>query len=391
MVEAPTPERPPKITPKIAVTQFLSGPGPVLDVRSPGEYADGHIPGAVSFPLFSNDERAEVGTCYKQQGRDAAVELGLELVGPKMVEFVRQAKVLTGPNKQVRVHCWRGGMRSGSMAWLLQTAGLLVTTLPGGYKAFRRWVRETLAEPRPIIVLGGMTGTAKTDILHALAAQGETVLDLEGLANHRGSSYGALLLPSQPRTEHFENLIATQWAQFPTDRPVWIEAESRQVGTCRIPDELMNQMEAAPTLEVTRPVDERCDLLVEIYGEADTESLVEATERVRRRLGGERTQTAIEHIRRGNLRAAVEILLLYYDKAYRYDLERRQKTIPQVNITGLTPDRAAQALLEKVRDWGWHSGKQTGTVHPAPSTASSIENSMSRSVSNHTSQVLPVP
>ncbi|MEO1589776.1 MAG: tRNA 2-selenouridine(34) synthase MnmH [Cyanobacteria bacterium J06632_22] len=342
--------------PSLSVTDFLTLPGPILDVRSPGEYADGHIPGAHSFPLFDNDERAAVGTCYKQQGRDAAVELGLEFVGPKMADFVRQAKALAGPDKPVRVHCWRGGMRSGSMAWLLQTAGLSVVTLSGGYKAFRRWVRETVAQPRPMIVLGGMTGTAKTDILQALCDRGEAVLDLEGLANHRGSSYGALLLPPQPRTEHFENLIALQWQSFPTDRPVWIEAESRQVGSCRIPNELMDQMEAAPTLEVTRPVRERCDLLVKIYGEADTESLVEATERVRRRLGGERTQAAVQYIRGGNLRAAVEILLLYYDKAYRYDLERRGKTIPQVDISGMCPDRAAAALLEKVQAWDWHGG-----------------------------------
>ena len=340
----------------LPTADFFTHPGPILDVRSPGEYADGHIPGAHSFPLFTNDERAEVGTCYKQQGRDAAVELGLEFVGPKMADFVRRATALAGPEKQVRVTCRRGGMRSGSMAWLLQTAGLQVVTLEGGYKAFRRWVRETVAQPRPIIVLGGMTGTAKTDILHALWERGEAMLDLEGLANHRGSSYGALLLPPQPRTEHFENLIAMEWAQFPTDRPVWIEAESRQVGHCRIPSELMDQMEAAPTLEVTRPVSERCDLLVKIYGEADTESLVAATERVRRRLGGERTQTAVDHIREGNLAAAVEILLMYYDKAYRYDLERRSKTIPQVDISGMFPDRAAAALLEKVQAWGWHTG-----------------------------------
>ncbi|MEO0541815.1 MAG: tRNA 2-selenouridine(34) synthase MnmH [Cyanobacteria bacterium P01_A01_bin.105] len=354
-----------------APAQFLTLPGPILDVRSPGEYADGHIPGAESFPLFTNDERAEVGTCYKHQGRDAAVELGLALVGPKMADFVRRAKALAGADKQVRVHCWRGGMRSGSMAWLLQTAGLQVTTLPGGYKAFRRWVRETVAEPRPIIVLGGMTGTAKTDILHALRDRGEPVLDLEGLANHRGSSYGALLLPPQPRTEHFENLIAMQWRQFPTDRPVWIEAESRQVGRCRLPDELMNQMEAAPTLEVTRPVSERCDLLVKIYGEADTESLVAATERVRRRLGGERTQAAVQFIRDGNLRAAVEILLMYYDKAYRYDLERRQKVIPTIDISGFSPEGAAAALLEKVQSWQWHPGGKKFPTVPLSETPGS--------------------
>ncbi|MEO0456342.1 MAG: tRNA 2-selenouridine(34) synthase MnmH [Cyanobacteria bacterium P01_A01_bin.114] len=341
------------MTQALTVEKFLNAPGVILDVRSPGEYEQGHLPGAFSFPLFSNEERAEVGTCYKQQGHEAAVELGLELVGPKMATFVRQAKPLA-PDQQVRVHCWRGGMRSGSMAWLLKTAGLEVVTLTGGYKAFRRWVRQLLATPKPIIILGGMTGTAKTDILHALAHYGQQVLDLEGLANHRGSSYGALGLPPQPSTEQFENLIAAQWQTFSPAQPVWIEAESRRVGTCRVPDELMQQMEQAKTLEIIRPLSERLDLLVEIYGQADTTALVEATERVRKRLGGQRTQAAVEHIREGNLRAAVEIVLTYYDRTYRYDLERRNLTIPQVEVAGLNPDRSAQFLLETVKGWGWY-------------------------------------
>ena len=175
----------------VSIDTFLQMTSPILDVRSPGEFDHAHIPTALSFPLFDNDERAQVGTCYKQQSRDEAVELGLELVGPKLAMFVATAKTLS-PERDVRVHCWRGGMRSGSMAWLLETAGFSVTTLTGGYKAFRHWVRETLAIPKPIISLGGMTGTGKTAILFALAEQGEQVLDLEGLAHHRGSSYGAL-------------------------------------------------------------------------------------------------------------------------------------------------------------------------------------------------------
>ncbi|NEP18002.1 MAG: tRNA 2-selenouridine(34) synthase MnmH [Leptolyngbya sp. SIO4C1] len=336
----------------LATEDFWQAPGTILDVRSPSEYQRGHLPGAISFPLFSDEERAAVGTCYKQQGREAAVELGLEFVGPKLVDFVRQAKALTA-KKQVRVHCWRGGMRSGSMAWLLETDGFEVATLAGGYKAYRRWVRQVLAKPQAIIVLGGMTGTAKTEILHALRHYGEQVLDLEGLANHRGSSYGALGLPPQPSTEQYENLIAAQWRDFQPQQPVWIEAESRRVGTCRVPDEVMTQMEQAHTLEITRTVEERLALLVKLYGQADTEELVAATERVRKRLGGQRTQAAVQHIRAGNLKAAVEIVLTYYDRTYRYDLERRNLTIPQVEVTGQDPDKSAQHLLETVKSWGW--------------------------------------
>jgi tRNA 2-selenouridine synthase len=331
----------------IDIHTFLQGAGPILDVRSPGEYAQGHIPGAVSFPLFTDAERAQVGTCYKQVGREAAVELGFDIAGPKCGEFIRTAKALA-PDRHLRVHCWRGGMRSGGMGWILELAGFTVHTLEGGYKAYRRWVRETLATPRPMVILGGMTGSGKTQILHELAALGEPVLDLEGLAHHRGSSFGALLLPPQPTTEHYENLLADQWAGFSGDRPIWLEAESRRVGTCRIPDELFAQMEAAPTVEVVRSVAERLDLLVAIYGEADTDGLVAATQRIRKRLGGDRSQTAIAHIRAGDLRAACAIILDYYDRTYRYDLERRGKVIPQVDIAGLSAAESARLLLEKL-------------------------------------------
>ncbi|MEM6252408.1 MAG: tRNA 2-selenouridine(34) synthase MnmH [Cyanobacteria bacterium P01_D01_bin.156] len=336
----------------LSIKNFWQAPGPILDVRSPGEYAQGHLPNAVSFPLFSDEERAQVGTCYKQQGKETAIEVGLELVGPKMAELVKQAKVLA-PERQVRVHCWRGGMRSGSVGWLLETSGLEVKLLEGGYKAFRRWVRTTLAWPRPIIVVGGMTGTGKTDILHALQQLGEQVLDLEGLANHRGSSYGALMQPPQPSTEQFENLIAAQWAQFNHQQPVWIEAESRQVGACRVPDEIMHQMEAAHTLEVVRTESERLKLLVEIYGQAEPEDLIAATERLSRRLGGLRTKTAVQHIRMGDLAAAAAVVLAYYDRTYRHDLDRRGKQIPKVDVSDMSALSAAKCLRSKLADWGW--------------------------------------
>ncbi len=328
----------------LTIEDFLQATGPILDVRGPSEHGHGHIPGAVSFPIFSDEERAQVGICYKESGQDAAVELGFDIVGPKCGDFVRAAKALA-PDRHLRVHCWRGGMRSGSMGWMLEMAGFNVKTLEGGYKAYRRWVRQVLKEPTPLIVLGGMTGTSKTQILHELAALGEPVLDLEALANHRGSSYGALMLPPQPSTEHYENLIAEQCVLLGTDRPIWVEAESRRVGTCRIPDEFFLQMEAAPTLEVLRSLEERLDLLVEIYGEADPQQLIKATERIRKRLGGQRTQTAVAAIYQGDLRTACSIILDYYDRTYRYDLERRNQTIPQVDLIGLSPAASARQLV----------------------------------------------
>lgn len=342
---------------QLDIDDFLASPefapefedAPILDVRSPGEFEQGHLPGAQSFPLFSNDERSQVGTCYTQKSREQAVELGFDLAGPKFGEMIRTAKALA-PEKIVRVHCWRGGMRSQSVAWMLNMAGFKTATLNGGYKAFRQWVRRTVATPKKIVLLGGMTGTAKTDILHALAEQGEQILDLEGYANHRGSSYGALCLPPQPSTEQFENLIADEWHRLDGEKPIWIEAESKRVGPCRVPAELFAQMETALALEVTRPVAERLDLLVEIYGQADTEELVAATERIRKRLGGQRTQAAVAHIREGNLAKAVEITLNYYDRTYRYGLEQRDRPVPEVDITGFSPTQAAQKLRHVLSD-----------------------------------------
>ena len=330
----------------LSINPFLAAPGLLLDVRSPAEHDQGHIPGAISFPLFSNEERAEVGTCYKQQGRDEAVELGLAIVGPKLLQFVQQAKQLA-PDRLLRVHCWRGGMRSGSMAWLLETAGFQIVLLEGGYKAYRHWVRTVLAAPRCIFTLGGMTGTGKTAILTELASQGEQTLDLEALASHRGSSYGSLGLPVQPSTEQFENWIASEWARFDLDRPVWVEAESRMVGACRVPDELFQQMVLAPILQVERSRSDRIALLLEVYGTADRAELVTATERLRKRLGGECTQATIDWIQQGNLAAAINSVLNYYDKAYQYDLQRRGATIHSIEAVGLSVEVIAKLLLEK--------------------------------------------
>ncbi|MBW4581794.1 MAG: tRNA 2-selenouridine(34) synthase MnmH [Tildeniella nuda ZEHNDER 1965/U140] len=332
----------------LPIAAFLTAPGALLDVRSPAEHEQGRIPGAVSFPLFSNEERAQVGTCYKQQGRDDAVELGLSIAGPKLASFVAQAKVLA-TDRTVRVHCWRGGMRSGSMAWLLETAGFQVALLDQGYKGFRHWVHAALMEPKPIVTLGGMTGTGKTLILQALREQGEQILDLEQLASHRGSSYGNLGLPPQPSTEQFENLIAMEWQTLHVDRPIWVEAESRMIGSCRVPDTLFQQMVAAPVLQVERSRQERINLLLDGYGAVEPEALIAATIRLKKRLGGERTQQTIDFIREGNLAAAIDMVLDYYDKTYLYDLKRRQVCVESIDARGLKEAEMVKTLVQRSR------------------------------------------
>lgn len=335
----------PRMPTVLPTNEFLTARGIMLDVRSPAEYVHAHIPGAISFPLFNNEERAQVGTCYKQRGRDAAVELGLQIVGPKLATLVQEAKQLTR-DRVLRIHCWRGGMRSGSMAWLMETAGFQVAVLENGYKGFRQWVRNTLAVEKKILVLGGMTGSGKTAVLHELAHQGEQILDLETLANHRGSSYGALGLSPQPSTEHFENLIAMAWVKLDPIHPIWIEAESRMVGTCRVPDEIFRPMQQAPVLQLERSRPERIALLLAVYGAANRDDLITATERITRRIGGQHAKAAIDYIQQNDLEPAIAIVLDYYDKTYRYDLQKRGVVIHSVDAIQRTDAEAATLLRQ---------------------------------------------
>jgi tRNA 2-selenouridine synthase len=284
----------------------------LFDVRSPAEYAKGHIPGAISLPLFSDEERAQVGTMYCQVGREEAIVLGMELLGAK-VDWLFDA---VGDEGGGSVYCWRGGMRSGVVGRLL---GLDI--LEGGYKAYRARMRAEFEKVREWKVLGGCTGCGKTERLEELRAQGEQVLDLEGLAEHRGSAFGAIGKGPQPSQEQFENLIGGVLEGC--DGPVWVEDESRMIGKLKLPDALYAQMSEAPLVLMEVGLEERLDRLMRDYGEAPRGELVAATERIRKKLGGERADRAVAAIEKGKLRDAFELILYYYDRTYHYAIEHR--------------------------------------------------------------------
>lgn len=323
---------------------------PIIDVRSPGEYAHAHMPGAVNIPLFDNEERAQVGTKYKNAGKDAAVLLGLTLVGPKLADFVKQSKKLNPQDKEVLVHCWRGGMRSSSFAWLLDTAGLTASTLVGGYKAYRNAVLASFAGPHNLIILGGKTGSGKTDILKELARQGEQIIDLEGLANHKGSSYGAIGQLPQPTTEQFENGLFTQLRQLnrnagPSTRRIWLEDESRSIGSCFVPMPLWQQMRTAPVAFIDVPKACRIQRLVTEYADIDHNLLIEATERIRKRLGGKATKEALEALAQHDYATVADLTLDYYDKAYLHGLSQRDSgRVYPMEIYDDTPAHTASTL-----------------------------------------------
>ncbi|MDF9801132.1 tRNA 2-selenouridine synthase [Catalinimonas alkaloidigena] len=336
---------------KLSATAFLkkSGQLPIIDVRSPAEFASGHIPGAHNIPLFDNRERAVVGTTYKQTGRQEAMLEGLELVGPKMRSFV-EATYKIAPDKKLLVHCWRGGMRSESFAWLLETAGMEVITLEGGYKAYRNYVLERLKEPVQLFIVGGETGSGKTDILKALAEQGEQVIDLEALAHHKGSSFGGIGQAIQPTTEQFQNDLFEKWHALDHNRRVWLEDESFSIGGVQLPYELWEQMKAASMIQVSLPKEERIKRLVREYGKQNSIALSRAIHRIEKRLGGLRTQKALEDLEANRLESVADNLLTYYDRSYHRNMDRR----PSEQIISLPcseDDPYANALaVKKVAD-----------------------------------------
>ncbi|MBI3141880.1 MAG: tRNA 2-selenouridine(34) synthase MnmH [Bacteroidetes bacterium] len=289
---------------------------PVVDVRSQGEFAHGHLPGAVNIPLLNDWERKEVGTLYKQEGRVMAVNRGLELVGPKMAQMASLARQLAGAEGQLAVYCWRGGMRSHSMAWLFETVGVQVVVLQGGYKAYRRLVQAYFHTPLPLVVLGGYTGSSKTEILRILAALGAQVIDLEALAQHKGSAFGALGQGTQPSVEMFENLLFHAIKQLDLTKPIWIEDESRNIGRVFLPNAFNDQRREARAFFLDRCLEHRTAHLMQHYGQYPAASLAESIGKIKKRLGPDAHKRCLEALGRQDLRQVCQLVLAYYDRAY---------------------------------------------------------------------------
>lgn len=339
---------------KIDITSFLelAAQHPVLDVRSPAEYSHAHMPTAHSMPLFNDEERKVVGTAYKQQSRQYAIKIGLDYFGPKMRRMVEEAEEIIRlhnikkkqTDNTLLVHCWRGGMRSAGVAWLLDLYGYKVYTLAGGYKAYRQWVLQQFLKTYTFRVLGGFTGSGKTYLLQQLALRRQTVIDLEGIAHHKGSAFGALGNLPQPSQEQFENNLASALASakyINPDTPIWVEDESRRIGNVNLPEALWNSMRNAPLYFLDIPFDERVAFLVKEYGKFKKEDLASNIMRLRKRLGGLETKNAIGFLIEDNFSACFSILLRYYDKVYKNGLYNRDNvdnlltTLPCTSIDAI--------------------------------------------------------
>ena len=319
---------------------------PVLDVRAPKEFTAGHVPGALSLPLFTDEERKQVGTTYKQVSKDQAVLLGLDLFGPKMSDMVRQAEELA-PDKEVMLHCWRGGMRSASVAWLLDLAGFKVHLLQDGYKAFRRLVHQSFEQPYKMVVIGGLTGSGKTELLQELAQHHEQVVDLEKMARHKGSSFGSIGQELQPSIEQFENELGLALLQLDLNRRVWLEDENITIGRVNLPKSLYNQMQQAFLLKLEVPKVARIRKLTQEYRHVDKELLQHAIDRIKKRLGGQAYKEATEAIESGDIQKMVELALVYYDKAYAYQLNIKP---PEKIISVTLPGTDAEVNVRQILD-----------------------------------------
>ncbi|MDD2420232.1 MAG: tRNA 2-selenouridine(34) synthase MnmH [Bacteroidales bacterium] len=333
---------------EIPIEEFLelSKETPLIDVRTPAEYEQAHIPGALNLPLFTNQEREHVGTVYKKQGKTHAVNVGLEYVGPKLTLFTKTALSLN--SNKLLLHCWRGGMRSKSMAWLLETVGLECYTLKGGYKSYRAYIRGQLEHPYNLVLLGGYTGSGKTDLLKILENNGQQVLDLEGMANHKGSAFGAIGQLPQPTTEMFENILYQRISSMDLSKTIWTEDESHNIGKVFIPEPFWTQMRNSPVVIIEAPFGNRLERLMRDYGSFPAQLLAQSIKKIEKRLGYDKCKEALDACESGNLEKAASISLLYYDKAYQNQLDTRfgsnLASMPHIEFCTTNPKKTIEQL-----------------------------------------------
>ena len=292
----------------------------LVDVRTPLEYIEDHIPGAINVPLLCNEERVEIGILHKEVGPYAARRRGLELTAHRFPEMVRQIAD-TAAGRPVLVYCWRGGLRSKTVTSILDLAGLKAAQLIGGYKSYRHTVSEYFAPyiPRtPLVVLHGMTGIGKTTLLQRLKERGNSVVDLEGLACHRGSAFGQLGLNQDLTQKRFETLLWDACRRAPEGKPLIVEGESERIGRVSLPGDFYQKMAQGIRIWCHASLETRVRRLIDEYGlPAYKQEMGSALQRIRKKLGGKRCDELAEHLERWEMEEFMTGLVCdYYDKVY---------------------------------------------------------------------------
>ncbi|WP_170387375.1 tRNA 2-selenouridine(34) synthase MnmH [Ruegeria atlantica] len=293
----------------------------VIDVRSPAEYVEDHLPGAINLPVLDNDERAEIGTIYVQKSPFLARKLGAALVFRNAANHIEHSLSHHEGGWKPLVYCWRGGQRSGSFTWMLQQIGWRAEVVDGGYRTYRRLVNGFLYDdplPHRLVALDGYTGTAKTDLLTNLNSRGVQVLDLEGLANHRGSLLGEMP-GGQPSQKAFESALAAALCRFDPARTVVVEAESSKIGTLILPPSLWAALRAAPRIQISASIEARTDYLVGAYDDilSDAERLRDRLSPLRAHRGHEVVDGWLSLIEAGDKQTLTRALMeQHYDPSY---------------------------------------------------------------------------
>lgn len=330
----------------IIIKEFLQNPQPIVDVRSPAEYLKGHIPEAVNVPLFSNEERAEIGTAYVQRSKDEAMELGYKYANPKKQFFIDECRKIAGDGP-LTLYCWRGGLRSRLFAEHLHENGFEnLTLIHGGYKAWRKLIIVFWEKPHNIQIIGGYTGSGKTLIIKSLIELGHQTIDLEGLACHKGSAFGAIGQDDQPSTEMFENLLFDQWRHFDIEKPVWLEDESRNIGKVFLPDAIYSQMKTAPVYFLEIPRKKRAEYLVKDYSDASLDELKESIIKISKRFGHENAHLSIQWLNDGKLYEVAYLALGYYDKSYKHVLNNHDNVV-FIKESDIDIDKITEDILSK--------------------------------------------
>ncbi|NTW32051.1 MAG: tRNA 2-selenouridine(34) synthase MnmH [Bacteroidetes bacterium] len=298
---------------------------PLIDVRSPSEFSKGHIPEATNIPIFSDDERAHIGTIFTKQSKENALVLGYKYANSKLTYFIAKS-LETAPQKKVALYCWRGGMRSHKFAELLDLNGFTeIYVIRKGYKAFRNHALDSFNKNVRLNIIGGYTGSGKTHILNILKSSGLQIIDLEAIANHKGSVFGGIGAKRQPTTEQFENNLFRQWKKLDFSRTIWIEDESFSIGSVNMPLALYKKIITSPVIFMDIPKEERAYYLVSEYSGCETNSMITAIKKLSKRLGDLNTRKAIEHFENAKYFEVAMILLNYYDKSYKEGLSLREK------------------------------------------------------------------
>ena len=316
-----------------------------IDVRSPREYNKGHFTDAINIPIFSDKQFSELGTLYKHHSQEKAMQLGQEYANEKTAYLLNKLSKIK--HKKIILYCARGGMRSKGMQTLLYSENFTVYRIERGYKAIREYVLNSFTNKKKLIIVGGNTGSGKTTILNEMKSQGLSIIDLERIANHRGSVFGDLGLSKQSTQQQFENDLAYEWLSISSEENTYIESESRKIGRVVIPNAIWEMMEEAMYIKIDMSIKRRVNNLLDEYGTPEKSILKEKIDSIANRLGSQNSKIIKEELDKNNLPKFCKMLLEnYYDKLYQKSYDRRETSKKIIQINGESNNKIISKIVE---------------------------------------------